>query len=94
MYTASLYGFLASLISSHPEGIDVSPNIPRFVIATLILVGPGADLWVDWKANRNVRFRIWMCCFILRSPSQRLDQGDGRQDAAQAAIGKHGRQAM
>lgn len=32
MYTASLYGFLASLISSHPEGIDVSPlllSMPR-----------------------------------------------------------------
>jgi hypothetical protein len=24
MYTASLYGFLASLISSHPEGLQVS----------------------------------------------------------------------
>ena len=26
MYTASLYGFLASLISSHPEGLQVNLN--------------------------------------------------------------------
>jgi hypothetical protein len=27
MYTASLYGFLASLISSFPEGIEVSTSL-------------------------------------------------------------------
>lgn len=44
----------------------------------------------DW----NVRFRIRMCCFVLRSTSEWINQGNVRQDAAQAATGKSRCQAM
>lgn len=38
MYTASLYGFLASLISSHPDGIDVSRACSLLVSLSSVLV--------------------------------------------------------
>jgi len=88
MYTASLYGFLASLISSHPEGLQVSLHSVQVSLSTV-----KADA-VGRKEDRNVRFRIWMCCFILRSTSQWINQGDVGQDAAKAAIGKSRCQAM
>lgn len=78
MYTASLYGALASVIASAPEGIEVSLK--------LFMSHMSADI-SDRQEDRHVRFRFRLCCLILRYQGQRVNQKDRRDNEAEGEIG-------